>query len=183
MALGATVYKVQLQVADMDRHHYQDYTLTLAQHPSETLLRLMARLAVFALNADEQLSFTKGLSTDDEPDLWQKSLSDEIELWVDMGQPDEKRIRRACGRTRAAKIFCYGGRSSNIWWQQNQEKLARFKNLSIYNLPEEQCQALEVLAQRSMALQATIQDGELWLGNDQTQLQLTPQLWQSASKG
>ncbi len=179
MALGATVYKAQLQLADMDRHHYQDYALTLAQHPSETELRLMTRLAVFALNADEQLAFTKGISTEDEPDLWQKSLSGDIELWIDLGQPDEKRIRRACGRGQTVRIYCYGGRSSQIWWEQNQGKLSRFKNLSVYNLPEHQCQQLAALCQRSMALQASIQDGELWLSSDAGSVQLTPERWQA----
>ena len=98
MALSATICKADLNIVDMDRHYYQQHSLTVAQHPSENDERLMIRLLAFALHADEFLSFTKGLSTDDEPDLWQKSLSGEIELWIELGLPSEKRLKKACGR-------------------------------------------------------------------------------------
>ncbi|MCP3669955.1 MAG: YaeQ family protein, partial [Gammaproteobacteria bacterium] len=105
MALKATIFKTEIQVTDMDRNHYQNYAFTIARHPSETDERMLARLLAFSMHAEESLTFTKGLSTDDEPDLWQKSLSGEIELWIDLGQPDEKRIRRACGRARQVVVF------------------------------------------------------------------------------
>jgi uncharacterized protein YaeQ len=98
MALKATVVKAELQVSDMDRHYYASHNLTLAQHPSETDERLMVRLLAFALNADERLEFGKGLSSDDEPDLWRRDYTGDIELWIDLGQPDESRIRKASGR-------------------------------------------------------------------------------------
>ena len=109
MALKATIFKAELQIADMDRGYYQDHNLTIAQHPSENDLRMMIRLMTFILHAHEDLTFTKGLSTDDEPDVWQKSLSDEIEVWIDLGQPDEKRIRKACGRSKEVFIYTYSG--------------------------------------------------------------------------
>lgn len=109
MAPKATVYKAQLQIADMDRGYYHDHNLTLAQHPSETDARMMLRLLAFALNASDSLQFSKGLCVDDEPELWQKSLSDEIELWVEFGQSDEKWVRKACGRSKQVQLFAYGG--------------------------------------------------------------------------
>ena len=169
MALSSTIFKANLQISDMDRHYYEEHQLTLARHPSETDERMMVRLLAFALHADEQLSFTKGLCDDEEPALWQKSLSDEIELWVDVGQPDERRIRKACSRATRVCIYLYGGRNAELWWQRNVNKLQRFKNLTVLEISEETCNELVNLVQRSMQLQCTIQDGEAWLNcGDQT---------------
>jgi uncharacterized protein YaeQ len=177
MALKATIFKAQVQVADMDRNHYQAHQLTLARHPSETDRRMMVRLLAFALNADEALSFTRGLSTDDEPDLWQKSLTGDIGLWIDIGQPDEKRIRKACGRAQQVIIYSYGGHGAEIWWEQIRDKLKRFDNLQVINLPASACQKLGNLANRNMQLQCTIQDGQAWLTLDNECVQIVPIKW------
>jgi len=100
MAISSTINKVSLNIANMDQYYYQNHELTVAQHPSETNFRFMVRLVAFMANASETLYFTKGLSSDDEPELWQKTLTDDIELWIELGQPDEKRIRKACGRSK-----------------------------------------------------------------------------------
>lgn len=169
MALTATIFKANLQLSDMDRHYYADHQLTLARHPSETDERMMVRLLAFAFHADERLSFTKGLCVDEEPDLWQKSMSDEIELWVDVGLPDEKRVRKACSRSRHVILYTYGGRNADMWWTRNAEKLQRFNNLTVIEIPETTSKALAMLAKRSMQLQCTVQDGEAWLScGDQT---------------
>ena len=165
MALKATIFKATLMIADMDRHYYADHHLTLARHPSETDERMMCRLLAFALNASESLQFTKGLSTDDEPELWQKSLSDEIELWVELGLPDESRLRKACNRSRQVILYTYGGRAVPLWWEKHQNKLNRFNNLTIINLPAEPLEALAAMAQRNMSLQCTIQDGDVSIGD------------------
>jgi len=170
MALNSRINKATVHIANMDTHYYQNHDLTLAQHPSETDLRFMVRLLAFILNAHEQLQFTKGLSTDDEPDLWQKSLSDEIELWIDLGQPDEKRIRKACGRAQQVIIYTYHERKAKVWWQQQQTKLARFKNLKVMHI---NCDGVEAMIKRSMQLQCNIQDGELYLNDDDLNLTIT----------
>ncbi|HEY8097482.1 MAG TPA: YaeQ family protein, partial [Methylobacter sp.] len=158
MALKATIFKAELQIADMDRNYYQDHALTIARHPSETDERMMMRILAFILHASEALTFGKGLSADDEPDLWQKDLTGAIELWIEVGQPDEKRILKACGR--AAKVFIYSyGNTSNIWWNQINSRIERAKNLTVVNLPSATSMALAKLAQRNMQLQCTIQDG------------------------
>ena len=172
MALKATIFKAELQIADMDRHYYHDHALTLARHSSETDERMMVRLLAFALHAHETLAFGKGLSADDEPDLWQKDLTGNIETWIDVGLPDEKRIRKACGRARQVFIYSYGGRSADIWWDQNGSNLERLKNLTVLNLPVAASIALAKLAQRSMQLQCRIQDGQIWLADKDTTVEV-----------
>ncbi|MEN8168213.1 MAG: YaeQ family protein [Pseudomonadota bacterium] len=177
MALKATIFKTDLQISDMDRNHYRDYALTIARHPSETDRRMMVRILAFALHAQEDLAFTRGLSTDDEPDLWGKSLSDEVLLWVDLGQPDEKRIRKACGRAREVWIYTYNDRSARVWFEQLGGKLERFDNLRIIHLPETSIIQLAALAQRNMQLQCSIQDGAIWLGDLEQSIQVEPESW------
>lgn len=174
MALKATIFKADLQIADLDRNHFKDYSLTLARHPSETDERMMVRLLAFALHADEQLVFGKGLSSDDEPDLWQKDLTGAIDLWIDVGLPEERRVRRAAGRARQVVLYCYGGRVAEIWWEQNRSAFERLQNLTVIRLPPESTQALAALAERGMNLQCMMQDGELLLTGSGNSLRIEP---------
>ncbi len=173
MAIKSTIFKADLQITDMDRHYYHDHQLTIARHPSESDGRMMVRLLAFALHASPALQLCKGISTENEPDIWQKSLSDEIEIWIDLGQPDEKRIRKACGRAGQVMIFNYQQRSSEVWWQQQRHKLARFDNLSVFSLADEDVAALEQMAQRAMQLQYTIQDGQILLTNGEQSVEIS----------
>lgn len=177
MALKATVFKVQLQIADMERHYYQSHSLTLAQHPSENNERMMVRLLAFALNASDSLSFTKGLSAeDDEPELWDKSLSGEINLWVEFGQSDEKWLRKAAGRAKQVQLFCYGGRSVPVWWKQNELALQRYQNLSVLEINEASVADMAKLVNRTMQLQCNISDGQIWLSDAEHSVLIEP-LW------
>ena len=178
MALKATIFKAELQLSDMDRHHYQTHALTLARHPSETDERMLLRLAAFALNADARLEFTKGISSEDEPDLWRKNLSGEIELWIELGQPDEKRMRRACGRARRVVVYPYAERSAAIWWKQNADSFRRFDNLTVAFLSQSGGTALSDLVQRNMALTCTIQEGQLWFSDGVREATLEVEGWQ-----
>lgn len=164
MAINSTINKVSLNIANMDAHYYAKHELTVAQHPSENDYRFMMRLIAFMANAGEQLVFTKGLSTDDEPELWQKSLTDEIELWIELGQPDEKRIRKACGRAKKVIIYTYHEGKATVWWQQQREKLTRFKNLTVLHIEAE---GVVEMVKRTMSLQCSIQDGEMYLSDDE----------------
>lgn len=171
------MFKAEVQVSDMERGHYQTYNLTLARHPSETDERLMVRLLAFTLNADAALCFTKGLSTDDEPELWRKSLSDEIESWIELGQLDEKRLRRACGLAKQVIVYLYAEKSANVWWSQQQDMVRRFSNLRIAMLTVVGDTRLESLAQRNMSLHATVQDNQVWLSDDQRTVTIDVQEW------
>ncbi len=161
MAAKATIYRALLNIANMDIHYYQEHNLTLAQHPSENDLRLMVRLIAFTLNANEELVFCKGISQDDEPDLWEKSLGGDIKLWIDLGQPDEKRIKKACGRSEEVIIYTYQKGMSEAWFKQSQKALKRFNNLKIVHLDMDS--EVERLTERSMNIQANISDNELSL--------------------
>lgn len=175
MALKATIFKVELQIADMDRNYYRDHVLTVARHPSETDERMMVRLLAYALNADEALAFGKGLSTDDEPDLWRKDLTGAINLWIDVGLPDEKRIRKACSRAQQVLVYSYGGHGAGIWWDQIGDRLERARNLRVVSVPTAASQALAKLVQRTMCLSCIIQDRQVWLSDlaDRVQVELT----------
>ena len=183
MALKATIYKAELQVSDIDRGYYATHDLTLARHPSETEQRLMLRLLAFAMHATERLEFGRGLSTDDEPDLWLKNASGEIELWVDVGLPDERRLRRAAGRSRQQSLLMYGQRAVAVYWRKNAAALAKLPTLTVWSLADETAEHLTTLAARSMNLQCTIQEGQIAFSDagtyvpiDLAQLQLGAQL-------
>ena len=139
MALKATIYKADLQLADMDRSHFQNYALTIARHPSETDIRMMVRLLAFALNADDDLLFSKGISTDNEPDIWQKNLTDDIVLWIDLGQPDEKRLRKACGRAQQVIVYTYQNRSADVWWKQIESSVSDSTISDVISFDEDSC--------------------------------------------
>ncbi|MDX2299087.1 MAG: YaeQ family protein [Xanthomonadaceae bacterium] len=174
MAPKATVIKAELQVSDMDRHYYASHNLTLAQHPSETDKRLMVRLLAFALFADERLEFGRGLSSDDEPDLWRRDYTGLIEQWIELGQPDESRIKKACSRARQAIVVTYGGRASDIWWDKTAPALARLKNLSVIDIPAPAVDELASLIERNMRWNCMIQDGDLQLSNDTRNVSVRP---------
>ena len=176
MALKATVVKVELQVSDMDRHYYAEHNLTLAQHPSETDERLMVRLLAFALFAQERLEFGRGLSNEEEPDLWRRDYTGDIEQWIDLGQPDESRIRKACGRAHQVVVVTYSGNAAELWWTRIAPSLTRLKNLSVIDIPSDVVAQVTSLLQRGMRLTAMIQDGELQLMSDSTNIVLTPRV-------
>ena len=169
MALKATIFKIDLAVADMDRGYYGEHSLTLARHPSETNERMMLRVLAFALSAGERLEFGGGISTPDEPDLWRRSLRGDIEEWIELGQPDPRRIRKACARADKVRVYLYGGMKASTWWEQERDGLQRHDNLAVAMLAVEQTAALAGLADRGISLQCNVQDGEVWMiGADQT---------------
>jgi uncharacterized protein YaeQ len=178
MALKSTIHKAALQIADMDRGVYADRSVTIARHPSETDERMMVRLLAYALAlpADERdgaLEFAKGLSDVDEPDLWRKDLTGAIEQWLEVGQPDERRLAKAAGRAAEVRVWAYSA-STPIWWAAIAGKLARLRNLEVWQLDAAQSQALAALAARTMQLQVTVQDGVVWVGDGTHSVELVP---------
>ncbi len=173
MALSATIHRCDLQVSDLERNYFNTHALTVARHPSETSERMMVRILAFALNAADDLAFTRGLSQDDEPDLWQRDLNGEILRWIEIGQPDEKRIRKASGRSRQVIIYGHQRRAMTVWWQQIQAKLERFANVAVFSLPDGVGEKLTGLIGRNMTLQCTIQEEEIWFSDDKNTLNFT----------
>ncbi|MFN0301940.1 MAG: YaeQ family protein [Burkholderiales bacterium] len=160
MAQKATIFKAELQMSDLDRHYYQTHALTLARHSSETDERMMVRLIAFALHADPTLSFGNGISASDEPDLWQRDLTGAITLWIDVGLPEPKLLRRAAGRSGRVVVYAYG-RGADQWWNEHRADLNRIENLSVFHLATESTLALAAIAERTMRVQCLIQDGVL----------------------
>jgi uncharacterized protein YaeQ len=161
MALKATVHRAELEIADIDRGYYATHALTLARHPSETEERLMLRLLAWALHADPALEFGRGLSTEDEPDLWLRAPDGTIELWIELGLPEERRLRRAAGRARRVEVLAYGGRGAvGPWWERNRAALERIEGLRVRVVAQEQSRALAALCDRGMRLQVTVQEGQ-----------------------
>lgn len=172
MAIKSTIFKIDLQVSNMDRNYYHQHNLTLAKHPSETDERVIVRLIGFALYANEALIFGKGLSDDEEPDLWQKDLTGAIELWIDVGLPTDRDIRKAAGRSKQVVVVLYGGRIADMWWTTNSKALLKIHNLTVINLPD--TKELASIASRSMNISCTIQDGQIMVGHDGGSFDITP---------
>jgi uncharacterized protein YaeQ len=172
VALKSTIFKAELQVSDLDRGHFATHALTIARHPSETDERMMVRLLAFALNAGDALEFGRGLSAEDEPDLVARDLTGAIELWIEVGLPDEREIRKACGRSRAVKVYLYGGRAAALWWAQNRAALERLGNATIVEVPAESSAALARWAARNMQLSCTIQDGHAYFASGDESLEV-----------
>lgn len=176
MAANATILKAELQVTDLDRHYYASHALTLAQHPSETDTRLLVRLLAFALHADERLEFGRGLSDEDEPALWRRDYSGVIEQWIELGQPEETRLRKASGRAGQVVVVAYGGQAAESWWKRNAATLGRLRNLSVVEFDDAQLGEAAGLLSRGMRVTAMIQDGELQLMDADRSVVLQP-LW------
>lgn len=176
MAPNATIFKIELQISDMDRHYYATHPLTLARHPSETDERMMVRVLAFALFADERLEFGKGLSTEEEPDLWRKELTGDIDLWIDLGHPDPARVRKACGRSNHVVVVNYGGRGADIWWEKSAADLKRSKNLTVLDIPVDVVDALAALAERGLRLQCLIQDGHVQILSGDSVIGIDPKV-------
>lgn len=181
MALKATVYKASINVADMSRNVYLDHAVTLAQHPSETEQRMMLRLLAWTMYADERLQFTKGLCDDSEPELWIKNYSDEIELWVELGLPDEKRLKKACTQAKEVVLFTYDDNAASVWKSQMLNKLFPFRNLTVINIMDEILDAAAAASSRNMNIQATIEDGQIWFSIGDSVIAIQPDVWKTAA--
>jgi len=173
MALKSTIFKAAIAVADIDRSYYADHPLTLARHPSETDERMMVRLAALALNAhtlqtvcggDGTLAFGAGLSDPNDPDVFLRDFTGRTRLWIEVGQPEDKPIAKACGKADQVHVYCFAN-GAELWWRAIENKLARLQNLSVFRVPTLTSRELATLAQRSMQLQATIQENTLTLGD------------------
>ncbi len=185
MALKSIIYKASLQLADIDNAYYADHALTLARHPSETDERMMIRLVALALQAhqlqtvcqgDGTLAFGAGLSDPDEPDVWLRDFTGRTRVWVEVGQPEERPLLRACSKADAVVLYCFA-HSADIWWRGIQNKLTRPRNLSVWRVPSATSAELAGMAQRSMQLQGTVQDGVLMLGDGQRNVDVACERW------
>jgi uncharacterized protein YaeQ len=172
MAIGASIYKVDVNVANLNTHYYEDHSLTIAKHPSENVTRLMIRLVSFLANAHGALEFTKGLSTSEEPDIWQRDYSGEIIQWIELGQPELKRVRQSCGKSQKVRIYTYHENKSNEWFLKNKESFNTLNKLEITHLKVRSEESLEDLVERNMKLNCMIEENTLYLSNDNKRVEI-----------
>lgn len=165
MALTSTIYKLQLHISDLNRQYYNSHQLTLARHPSETEIRLFARLLAFALHADEYLSFGKGLSNTEEADIWHIDDTGAIKQWIQLGEPEEKRIRQICARAETVNIYSYSKRASEVWHANIAANTERFKHLHIALLDPISTEDAQQLMARNGELFITIEDNMISASN------------------
>ncbi len=176
MAIKATIYKASVELSDLDRQIYRSANAVIAQHPSENNERLMIRVLAFALNlpGDDDhgpLEFAKDMWEPDEPALWQKDLTGKLLHWIEVGQPDEKRIMRVSARSGKVSVYSFGPAN---WWTGIATKITRARNLTVWQVPPEQSGALSALAERTMELQVTIQDGAVYVSDNAHSVEVTP---------
>lgn len=174
MALKATIFKADVSITDLDRNYFQEHNLTIARHPSENDERMMLRLLAFILNANENLEFTRGLSEDDEPDIWQKNYSGEIELWLELGTPSEQRVKKGCNQAQQMMIYAYDDNVFQEYWKKEGNKLSMRNNLQVVTIDADLAQQLSQITDRNMQIQVTIQDGVMYFTLGDTSLEITP---------
>jgi len=175
LALKPTIYKTRIELSDSDRGCFESLTLTLARHPSETLERMTVRLLAYCLNAHRDLEFTRGLSTAEEPDLWQCGGGGEIEHWIEVGQPEEPRLRKACGRSRRVSVYAFG-RSADTWWKLNRDAISALPRTVVWQFDWRECEAAAALLERTTQLSLSVVGGTLYLDNGTTSTSLEPEL-------
>lgn len=175
MALKPTIYKAQIELADSDRNCFESLSLTLARHPSETLERMAVRLLAYCLNSTRGLEFTKGLSTADEPDLWEHSDHGEIEHWIEVGQPEQPRLRKACGRARQVSVFAFA-KSVSTWWKLNGEAISELPHIRVWQIEWGEIQAAAELLDRTVQLNVSIVGGVVYLDNGSASTGVEPKL-------
>ncbi len=178
MAIKPTIYKLKISLSDLNRNYYDTLNLTLALHPSETVERMMVRVLAYCLNAQEHLSFTKGLSAIDEPDLWVRTLDDQISLWIDIGEPAVDRIKKASRLARAVKVYCFNTKS-DVWWQQAKQKINQLK-ASIFRFQWLEIEALAALVQRTMEISVTITGDSAYVATELGECEVSWEVLQEA---
>jgi len=164
VAIKPTIYKLRIALSDLNRNYYDTLNLTIAQHPSETLERMMTRVLAYCINAQENLVFTKGLSAVEEPDIWARSLDNQIELWIDVGEPAIDRIKKATSLAHNVKVYCFNTKS-DVWWDQAQAKISKLKT-SIYRFPWANIESAATLIQRTMDFSVTITGDSAYLATE-----------------
>ena len=177
MAIKPTIYKARISLSDLERDYYDSINVTIAQHPSETLERMMVRVLAFCINAQENLELTKGLDEVDEPDLWARTMDEQITLWVDVGEPSFDRVKKACNRANAVKVYSFNTKS-DVWWSQGEAKFSRL-NASFYRFPWESMEALAGLVKRTMDLSVTITGDSAYIAGDAGEVEVTWEVLQS----
>ena len=177
VAIKPTIYKARISLSDLERDYYDSISLTVAQHPSETLERMMVRLLAYCINAQEGIELTKGLDEVEEPDLWVRTLDWQTKLWIDVGEPSAERVKKACNRSQAVKVYSFNTKS-DVWWSRGESKFSRLE-ASIYRLPRDKIESLAALVQRTMDLSVTITGDSAYVAGEAGEVEVPWEVLQS----
>lgn len=172
MAIKPTIYKLRIALSDLNRNYYDSVSLTIALHPSETLERMMARIVAYCLNAQDNLKFTKGLSTVEEPDIWVKTLDDQVSLWIDVGEPAPDRIKKSSRLAPEVKIYSFNSKS-DTWWEKSKNKVYQFENVTFYQLDWQHIETLATFTKRTMDWSISISDDTVYIAAENQECELT----------
>ena len=170
MALKPTIFKFNVSLSDLDRNRYEELALTVAQHPSETAERMIVRLLAYCLNAEEGLEFARGLSENDEPDLWRRSLDSRMLDWIEVGEPAAVRLRKASRLSERVLVYSFNTKSE-VWWQQTESSVARL-SVDVYRFPWESIQRLATMITRTMQMSVTISDSSLFVAAERGEIEV-----------
>lgn len=171
MALKPTIYKARINLSDLDREVYDALNLTVAQHPSESLERMLVRVIAFCIQAQPDLNFTKGLSETNEPDLWVKTLDERISLWCDVGEPSPERVKKASHQAKSVTVFSFN-QKSDVWWQQNGSKIASLGPV-VYQLNFDEITVLAQTVGRAIDWSVTITGQTAYIHTESQEVQVS----------
>lgn len=164
MALKPTIYKFRISLSDLNRNYYDTLNLTLAQHPSETIERMMVRVLVYCINAREDLVFSKGLSEVDEPDIWAHALDEQVLLWIDVGEPTIERLKKVRHQAKSVKVYCFNSKA-DVWWEQIKSKVQPLA-IAVYKFDWNEILTLASLVQRTMDMSVSITGDSAYIATE-----------------
>jgi uncharacterized protein YaeQ len=177
VATKPTIYKLRIALSDLERNYYDTLNLTIALHPSETPERMMARVMAYCINAQEGLSFAKGLSDVDEPDIWIRTMDQQTSLWIDVGEPSHDRIKKASRQAKQVRVYSFNSKS-DVWWDQGKSKFGMLK-ADIFRLNQSEIEALTKLLSRTMDLSVTITGQSAYVAGDNGEVEVNWEILQS----
>ena len=179
MAIKPTIYKFRISLSDLNRDYYDSLNLTLAQHPSEKIERMMVRVLAYCINAQKDLTFTKGLSEIDEPDIWVRTLDEQTALWIDVGEPSVDRVKKSCRLADEVKVYCFNSKA-DVWWSQSESKLKQL-DAAIYKFEWEEILELTKLVERTMDLSISLTGDSAYIATELGECEVSWQTLQESN--
>src|SRR5678815_129529 len=162
MALTATIYNFEIELADSDRGVYESLALRVARHPSESEEYLVTRLVAYLLEYAEGIDFSRGVSEPDEPAVFVRDLTGAITTWIDIGTPDAARLHKASKAAGRVAVYTHK-EPAQFLKQLAGERIHRAEALELYAIDRALVSALVERLERRVAFSLSVTDRELYL--------------------